>query len=100
MKTFLFATLAAAALMVGTSDSASAHGRHGGFRHGGGVGIHFGSGYNRGHFHYGNSGWGHSHWHNTGHYDYVPGGVYRHGNHYHYQPGGYLWHNTGHWHHH
>ncbi len=36
-------------------------------------------------------------WHDTSHYDYIPGGVIPHGNHYHYVPGQYQWHQTGHW---
>ncbi|WP_198422194.1 hypothetical protein [Gimesia chilikensis] len=42
----------------------------------------------------------HSYWHDTSHYDYHPGGFYRHRNHYHYQPGHYDYHQSGHWDHH
>ena len=38
-------------------------------------------------------------YHNTTHYDYHPGGVVRHRNHFHYVPGHYDLHRTGHWHH-
>ena len=41
-----------------------------------------------------NHGW----YHNTGHFDYHPGGFVPHGNHFDYVPGHYDWHNTGHWH--
>jgi hypothetical protein len=43
---------------------------------------------------------GHSDWHDTSHYDYHPGEVVRHRNHYHYVPGHYDYHETGHWDHH
>lgn len=36
-------------------------------------------------------------WHDTSHYDYQPARLLRHGNHYHYEPGGYVFHQTGHW---
>jgi len=37
-------------------------------------------------------------YHDTSHWDYHPGGLRRHGNHYHYVPGHYHWHQDGHWH--
>jgi hypothetical protein len=39
-----------------------------------------------------------AYFHDTSHYDYHPGQLYRHGNHLHYQPGHYDLHRTGHWH--
>ena len=42
---------------------------------------------------------GRSVWHDTSHYDYHPGEVVRHRNHYHYVPGHYDFHETGHWDH-
>ncbi len=39
----------------------------------------------------------HQTWHDTSHYDYHPGGLQRHGNHFHYVPGHYDLHRTGHW---
>lgn len=59
-----------------------------------GTGGYYGSNYGWGGGHYGHGG---RVWHDTGHYDYYPGGFYRHGNHYHYQPGHYHYHDTGHW---
>jgi len=45
--------------------------------------------------------YGHSHnvWHNTSHYDYHPGYLQPHRNHFHYVPGHYDYHQTGHWDH-
>jgi hypothetical protein len=40
---------------------------------------------------------GHHHWHDTSHYDYHPGELVRHRNHYHYVPGHYDFHETGHY---
>jgi len=36
-------------------------------------------------------------WHDTSHYDYQPGGYYRHRNHYRYVPGHYDFHREGHY---
>lgn len=64
-------------------------------------------GYNGYQYGLGNYGYGHNHgygyrppvWHDTSHYDYHPGGLVPHGNHYHYIPGHYDYHRTGHWDH-
>src|SRR5262245_15519223 len=44
-------------------------------------------------------GGGGSVWHDTGHYDYHPGGYVPHHGHYDYVPGHYDYHNSGHWDH-
>lgn len=49
---------------------------------------------------YGDYGYGFGGWHDTSHYDYHPGEVRRHRNHFHYTPGHYDFHETGHWDHH
>ncbi len=96
MKRFIALTAVVAMLgLTGTSAEA------------GGVRFYFGgSGYNSGFrshypsYGYNRSyGWGHGGrvWHNTGHYDYHPGGYVPHGNHFHYIPGHYDWHDTSHW---
>jgi hypothetical protein len=36
-------------------------------------------------------------YHGTGHYDYHPTTIYRHGNHLHVQPGHYHYHPSGYW---
>ncbi len=36
-------------------------------------------------------------WRDTSHWDYYPGGVYPHGDHYHYVPGHYRLHRSGYW---
>lgn len=79
----------------------------------GGIHLRFGSSY-RGHHgghglhgHHGHGVYGrlpsyhypsYPRWHDTTHYDWHPGGFYRHRNHYHYVPGHYDLHRDGHWH--
>ena len=41
----------------------------------------------------------HGYYHGTTHFDYHPPEVYRHGNHYDFQPGHYDLHRSGHYHH-
>ncbi|MEW4528667.1 MAG: hypothetical protein ACF8PG_06015 [Maioricimonas sp. JB045] len=101
MKSLIFATVAASAFALGGTDSAEA----GSFYFGVGSGP-------RGTRIYGHSGprvyrdyyyrGPHSRHHRgRGHYDYYPGGFYRHGHHYDYVPGHYHWHpGRGHGHHH
>jgi hypothetical protein len=119
MKDFVNAVIGTAALMVAGSNSAEAGGRvsigynpvysfNRGYASGyGPAGLRYnGRNYNRqfsyGHLHHDvnpwvNPGHGHYDWHNTSHWDYVPGGLQRHGNHFHYQPGGWIYHQDGHW---
>ncbi len=73
----------------------------------------YGGSYNRGYGNYGGHnayrGYGQSptihlrtnrgYYHDTSHWDYHPGTVVPHGNHYHYIPGHYDYHRQGHWHH-
>lgn len=108
MKRILLGVAAVAMLALGSARAEAAHG--------GGVSISIGyggyGGYpvarrsfyhgHGGHWggYYGGWGHGHAHWHDTSHWDYHPGGFYRHRNHFHYMPGHYDWHHDGHWDHH
>ena len=102
---FLKSTLAATTLLAGgliaaTPQNADAQIR---FSYGSGWGSNYGYG-NHGHSHYNhrpyrNYGYRDTAWHDTSHYDYHPGSIQRHGNHYHYTPGHYDYHSTGHYHH-
>jgi hypothetical protein len=106
MKTLIIATVALAAFaFVGTNAVEAGHGHSG-------ISVQFGSGAPHFHGFYGQrrqfrnfglygvrSGWSNSWYHQSGHWDYHPGGVVRHRNHFDYIPGHYDWHDTSHWHH-
>lgn len=109
MAKLAFTMVAVAALCFAAGENASAQGFHFG-----GGGVHVDVGYPHGGYYahprslirysscYGGGyGWGgHADWNDTSHYDYHPGGVVRHRNHYHYVPGHYDYHDDGHWDHH
>jgi hypothetical protein len=100
MRSCIFACVAVASFaIVGLGANTADAGGHGVYYSGPGY-------YNAGcHNVYGGwgggwGGWQNDHvWHDTGHYDYHPGGLVRHRNHYHYEPGHYDYHDTGHWDH-
>jgi hypothetical protein len=105
MKKFMIVCVALAGLaMIGNTTTAEAGGVNFSVNLGNGYGYG-GYGSFRGRYrsynvrpqYYGRH---HAHWHDTSHYDYHPGGFYRHRNHFHYQPGHYDYHQTGHWDHH
>ncbi|RIK87673.1 MAG: hypothetical protein DCC67_01760 [Planctomycetota bacterium] len=111
MKTMILAIAATALLGVAGSTAEAGHGGvsisvgyHGHGGHGGYPHRRFsyypryGHAYGHG-FGYGGH-WGHAHWHDTSHFDFHPGGYYRHRNHYHYVPDHFDWHEDGHWDHH
>ena len=97
MRTSLLSAFGASAIAAGvlfaaperaTAGDRWHHGHHGHHGHGfglrlGGVGIDYGR--------------PHLDWHDTTHWDYHPGYVVPHGNHYDYVPGHYHLHRDGHW---
>ena len=108
MKRILFAGIALAGLVGfgATTAQAQDYHRHGG--HGWGTGRTHDYGWqgygNRGfgyggHFHGRQGGYYRPHYdyHDTSHFDYHPGTIRRHFNHYDYVPGHYHFHRQGHW---
>ena len=73
---------------------------YGGYNYGPGVGL-YNSGYRGLNLSYGGLNFSYGYqpqWHDTTHWDYHPGYLQRHGNHFHVVPGHYDLHRSGHWH--